>query len=230
MTCPQPPTQQAGRALYDRLALPRMQMELARRITDLTKSVDEVRGEYTHAEKLCDDLRRVIELQTQESIRVQTYESVQATKEVVKSQPTFELILLCLAGTLAFDFLDRVTGNNWTVVDSDWFKDAAEALLGTPAVWLGISLVFWASFTSCCCWWCVCRSRGPLSMHAAPLTMVTVFAPCDRIIRRYKRAMTGVLNFRVEMLTAIDLPKFGQFLAKKKLCTRPRGPGGPGSC
>ena len=45
MGIPPAPKVQAGKNLYDRLQLERMQMDLARRITDLTKTLREVKEE-----------------------------------------------------------------------------------------------------------------------------------------------------------------------------------------
>ena len=49
-----------------------------------------------------------------------------------------------LAGSLAFDILDRVTGE-WSVISSGaWLEAAAETMiLKTPTLWLLINLVFW---------------------------------------------------------------------------------------
>ncbi len=48
-----------------------------------------------------------------------------------------------LAGSLAFDILDRLTGE-WTTMASDWMRGFVEPMIkSTPAVWFLTSMFFW---------------------------------------------------------------------------------------
>ena len=48
------------------------------------------------------------------------------------------------AGILAFQILDRLTGNNWSVTTSSWFSSFYNsAIVGTPLLWFLISLFVW---------------------------------------------------------------------------------------
>ena len=55
---PDPPMTAAGRALYQRLALPKLQAEMARRVTDLTKYVKEAREEFTVLQRQAGEIQR----------------------------------------------------------------------------------------------------------------------------------------------------------------------------
>lgn len=58
--------------------------------------------------------------------------------------------MFLLAGMLAFDVLDRLTGS-WTVMDSQWMQDFANPMIKrSPLVWLLINLGFWALMTYIC--------------------------------------------------------------------------------
>ena len=49
-----------------------------------------------------------------------------------------------MAGSLAFDILDRLTGE-WSVInDGGWLEKTAESLIvNTPTLWFLINMVFW---------------------------------------------------------------------------------------
>ncbi len=53
MELPPAPTVAAGRALYERLATPRLQSEMARRITDIQKTVKEMNHEMEVLSRVC---------------------------------------------------------------------------------------------------------------------------------------------------------------------------------
>ena len=56
---------------------------------------------------------------------------------------TLEIMQVILAGSLAFDILDRVTGE-WTTMASDWMRGFVEPMIkSTPAVWFITSMFFW---------------------------------------------------------------------------------------
>ena len=49
-----------------------------------------------------------------------------------------------LAGSLAFSILDRLTGPNWTVMNTDWGKEyIIDMFLTKEFAWFGVSLGFW---------------------------------------------------------------------------------------
>ena len=51
--------------------------------------------------------------------------------------------MFILAGVLAFDVLQRLTGD-WTVMDSAWMQDFANPMiLKTPLIWFLINMAFW---------------------------------------------------------------------------------------
>ncbi|CAM9308429.1 unnamed protein product [Ectocarpus fasciculatus] len=60
-----------------------------------------------------------------------------------KSAKSLQILLVMFAGMLAFDVLDRLTGD-WTVTNSDWFQAFYVAVIqSTPILWFIISLLVW---------------------------------------------------------------------------------------
>ncbi|CAM9159563.1 unnamed protein product [Pylaiella littoralis] len=55
-----------------------------------------------------------------------------------------DILLVMFAGMLAFDVLDRLTGD-WSVTNSDWFQGFYAAVIqSTPILWFLVSLLLWA--------------------------------------------------------------------------------------
>ena len=50
---------------------------------------------------------------------------------------------LIIGGSLAFSVMDRLVGN-WNLLDASWGRDVFDAFIDPPALWLIISLLFFA--------------------------------------------------------------------------------------
>jgi len=139
---PEPP-EQAGRSLYERLEISGMRAQLLRRTNDLKKNIGgssrylEVLREQTHvvSEKKMFFLNEALELNTKKLIELD--ESSQKTSH------SMVILHFVFAGMLAFDILDRITGE-WTVVNTSWMQDLAQMIKEVTAMWFFVSLVAWA--------------------------------------------------------------------------------------
>ncbi|CAM9569802.1 unnamed protein product, partial [Phaeothamnion confervicola] len=80
-----------------------------------------------------------------------------------RTAKSLELLLVVLAGVLAFDILDRLTGD-WTVTNTTWFSGFAESVIqNTPALWFFVSMLLWAAVAAglwCLFCWLLYRDRG----------------------------------------------------------------------
>ena len=54
---------------------------------------------------------------------------------------------LIMAGTLAFDLLDRLTGG-WTVLDTEWGSGLFSVISAYPGVWFFVNMALWAAMGS----------------------------------------------------------------------------------
>lgn len=140
---PEPP-EQAGRALYERLEIAGMRSQLLRRATDLKKNIG-------GAHRYLDVLREMSSVVSEskmfalnESVDLNTKRlcSLQSANE--RTATSLQILQIVLAGSLAFQMLDRVTGQ-WTVTNFEWFQPFVDLVFRTPALWLFISLVMWGA-------------------------------------------------------------------------------------
>lgn len=140
---PEPP-EQAGRALYERLEIGGMKNQLMRRAIDLKKNIA---GNH----RFLDVLREMSSV-VSESKMFKLNESVDLnTKKLCALQDANErtsgaLVNLqnIFGGILAFDILDRLTGNNWSLATSSWFSGFYQSgIQDTPLLWFLISMFVW---------------------------------------------------------------------------------------
>ena len=142
---PEPP-EQAGRSLYERLEIGGMRSQLVRRALDLKKNI-------SGAHRFLDVLREMSSVVSEskmfhlnESVDLNTKRmcSLQTSNE--RAAASLQILQMIFAGVLAFQFLDRITGPAWTVVQASWFVSFWNSvILSTPALWFFVSLLMWAA-------------------------------------------------------------------------------------
>jgi hypothetical protein len=140
---PEPP-EQAGRSLYERLEIAGMRNQLVRRAMDLKKNIQ-------GAVRFLDVLREMSSVVENsrlyllnESVDLNTKRLCSLQDSNEKAAGSLFLILMVFAGILAFDILDRLTGNSWSVSTSAWFGTIYDSLIvGTPLLWFIISMFIW---------------------------------------------------------------------------------------
>eukprot|EP01029_Cantina_marsupialis_P017869 TRINITY_DN4028_c2_g1_i1.p1 TRINITY_DN4028_c2_g1~~TRINITY_DN4028_c2_g1_i1.p1 ORF type:complete len:886 (+),score=286.50 TRINITY_DN4028_c2_g1_i1:119-2776(+) len=141
---PEPP-EQTGRALYERLDIHNHRDQLARRVTDLQKNLDGARHELEVLREQSNIVAEKKTLHITESISVNTKNLCDLQEANARSSSSLQVMQVVLAGSLAFDLMDRFTGE-WTVVDTDWAKSIIDSLIrDIPLLWFFISLLFWAA-------------------------------------------------------------------------------------
>jgi WD repeat-containing protein 35 len=140
---PEPP-EQAGRSLYERLEIASMRNQLIRRAMDLKKNIA---GLHRYL-----DVLREMSSMVSESKIFHMNESVDTnTKRMCLLQDSNEraagsllLLQIIFGGLLAFNILDRLTGNNWTVANSSWFSSFYTSVVqDAPLLWFLVSLFVW---------------------------------------------------------------------------------------
>lgn len=140
---PEPP-EQAGRALYERLEIAGMRNQLVRRAMDLKKNI-------AGAHRFLDVLREMSSVVSEtknftmsESLDLNTKKMCSLQESNEKAAASLQILQVIFGGILAFNILDRITGNNWSVATSGWFSSFYQsAIVDTPFLWFLISLFAW---------------------------------------------------------------------------------------
>lgn len=159
---PSEPPEQAGRSLYERLAIPALKSDVALRINDLKKTVANAKYKIALVEKM---YRRVVEAnreRTQIGLMEQTKVLANIEKVNEQSRRAVEVTQIMLAGLLAFAVCDRLTGE-WSVLGmmtnleernednqlvgdttiGQWPIEMKNYLFDYPGVWFAINMGVW---------------------------------------------------------------------------------------
>jgi len=142
---PEPP-EQAGRSLYERLEIAGMRNQLVRRAVDLKKNIA---GSHRQLDVLREMSAMVSESRMftlNENVDLNTRKMCELQVNSEKAATSLNNLQFIFAGILAFDFLDRITGNSWSVLSESWMSSFSTSVLETPALWFLISLFVWAIF------------------------------------------------------------------------------------
>jgi WD repeat-containing protein 35 len=140
---PEPP-EQAGRALYERLEIAGMRNQLVRRSMDLKKNI-------AGAHRFLDVLREMSSVvseakmfQLNESLDSNTNRMCTLQDSNERAASSLQILTTIFGGILAFNILDRLTGNNWSVQNSSWFSSFyTSVIVDAPLLWFIISFLVW---------------------------------------------------------------------------------------
>mmetsp|Transcript_26207 Transcript_26207/g.32134 ORF Transcript_26207/g.32134 Transcript_26207/m.32134 type:complete len:845 (-) Transcript_26207:121-2655(-) len=143
MEIPPEPPEQAGRSLYNRLEISGMRNQLARRTNDIKKNI-------TGLQRYLEVLRERTNVASDNKGMLLTEALEQNTKRMCALQVTnsdvvhaLQILLVIFSGMIAFDSLDRITGD-WSVMGESWMIDIANNLIKENMfVWFIISMLMW---------------------------------------------------------------------------------------
>lgn len=132
---PAEPPEQAGRSLYERLQLGILSNQLKRRVKDLHKNMGGARHEMSVLNEMANIVSSEKDFQQNEAIRMHTRTLCELQEVNERAASTLLIMKMMLSGLLAFNILDRVTGD-WTVTDTDWIKSFVEVMIyNNPGLW-----------------------------------------------------------------------------------------------
>ena len=121
-----------------------MRNQLVRRAMDLKKNIA---GSHRLLEVLREMSASVSESKLfllNESVDLNTKRMCSLQESNERAAGSLVILQTIFAGILAFQILDRLTGNNWSVTTSAWFASFYNnAIVNTPLLWFLISLFFW---------------------------------------------------------------------------------------
>ena len=190
---PEPP-EQAGRSLYERLQIHERKRALRTRVDDLKKNMEGAWHEQGVLREMSamvtDDKVEVL----QQHIVTNTASLVRLHKHNERSMCALEIMQILFAGMLAFDFLDRITGD-WSVVNQEWLRSFVEPIMkNTPAGWFLFSMGFWVAFS-----------------------LIVVF-----LMKWMRYRGNGTIIIRLNMKRQINVKKLNRFLQERDLASERR--------
>ena len=132
---PSEPPEQAGRSLYERLQLGSLSAQLKRRVKDLEKNMLGARHELDVLNEMSAICSEEKIFKQHEAIRYHMRSLCELQTINERSATTLQLIQVILSGTLAFDILDRLTGD-WTLQGQAWALSYLNPLVfESPGLW-----------------------------------------------------------------------------------------------
>ena len=141
---PEPP-EQAGRSLYERLEIASMRNQLIRRAMDLKKNINGLHKFLDVLREMSAGVSETKLFALNESVDLNTKRMCLLQDSNERAAGSLQMLQAIFAGILAFDILDRITGNNWSVATSPWFSNFYNNVIqDIPAIWFAISLIVWA--------------------------------------------------------------------------------------
>lgn len=146
---PEPP-EQAGRSLYERLEIAGMRNQLVRRAMDLKKNIA---GQHRFLDVLREMSAVVSEAKMfalNESVDLNTKRMCLLQDSNERAAGSLQILQFIFGGILAFDILDRLTGNSWSMLESPWFASAWQQIKGTPLIWFIVSIFVWLVTVAIC--------------------------------------------------------------------------------
>jgi hypothetical protein len=169
------------------LAVNAKKKDFLRRVKDLEKNIAGLSHELGTLREMTDVISETQMFKLQEALQSNTKNLEQVFRANERASSSLEILQIILSGTLAFEFLDRLTGG-WSVVENtDWGKAYFEPMINTPLLWFMINLLLWA---------------------AIGYSLV-------RIMNYLGQAATGVLSLRMKVNCRISLEKLREYLATK---------------
>jgi len=116
---------------------------LRARVTDLRKNIEGIQHELDGLREMTDVISETTMFRLQESMQANTKSLANVFESSERSSSSLEILQIVLSGTLAFEILDRLTGE-WSVMDTEWGKEYIhDLLIEKPGVWFIINLSLW---------------------------------------------------------------------------------------
>lgn len=169
------------------LGLANRRSVLRNRIADLKKNCLGTASELEGLRSMTDVISEALMFRLQEAMQANTKNLEDVFRSNERASSSLEVMQVILSGTLAFELLDRLTGE-WSVTDQTWAQEyIVKPLMHKPGVWFMINLGMWAAI--------------------ALMLMFLMKHLTDRAV--------GVLSLRIRINRRIDVRALYAWLASK---------------
>lgn len=189
LVVPARPADPAGSKLHDLLRVGPGNDDLRRRVRDLRKNVEGSRHELDGLREMTDVISETQMFRLQEEMQANSKNLESVFRSNERASSSLEVLQVILSGTLAFEVLDRITGE-WSVVETWWGKKwIVDPIINKPFVWFGMNLLLWG---------------------------VIAFA-LIRFMRYLTSRSAGVLTVRFTANSKVDMKALELYLSQKHL-------------
>ena len=181
------PTDESGYKLYQVLKVKTMLDDLHIRVVDMQKVLLGARHEVNGLRAMTDTIAETQMFRLQEEIRGNSSDMLQQLKINERQSTSLDVMQVIFAGSLAFEILDRLTGE-WAVVHTNWARAyIVDPFMSKPLVWFIISMMVWFGVGT------------------------GVFT----LMRDLNDKTAGVITYRVKVNKSIDLNALDGYLSRK---------------
>lgn len=134
----------ASQELFDICRLEEATNRLNRRVVDLEKVIAACWNDLESLRQMNHVIGSRRKLQINESIEGTTKNLEDAFRAQARNSTTLEVTQVILSGTLAFDILDRFTGQYLSYTDIRWAVDKVQPyIVNVPAAWFMLNMAMW---------------------------------------------------------------------------------------
>ena len=185
------PADRTGQQIYIALKISETIADLKVRIQDMQKILESNRHEVEGLRQMTETVSETQMFKLQEEIRGSSSDILNQLKMAERQSTSLDVMQVIFAGSLAFEMLDRLTGE-WTVVHTSWARDyIVRPLMSKPMVWFLISLAMW---------------------------FVVGFGVLQ-LLRNLNDKTSGIITARVKINKPIDLTALDHYLSRKPIMT-----------
>lgn len=190
MALPEMPDAPAGAILYRLLSVESQLHDVVLRTKDLQKLVHGA----THELKNLQQMTEVINTKQLEdvfkNVEANTKYLVDASAANQRASASLEVMQVILAGSFAFDIVDRLSGGTLNITVPDWvYIILVDPIIRIPMLWFFVNMM-WLFLVSVC---------------------------LTKLMRYLGEKANGALTLRVKVNRKIDVPKLKLYLSTKKI-------------
>ena len=183
------PKDESGLRLYKILNLKVMLDDLVVRVEDMRKILVAAREEITGLRIMVDTVAETQSLRLQEDIRGNSGDMLMQLKSNSTQGTSLYTMQFIFAGLLAFELLDRITGE-WSVVHTEWARAyIVDPFMNKPLVWFILSIGVW----------------------------VGVAYAVYYLTREIDDKSAGAISYRIKVNKPLNLPALDEYLALKSI-------------
>eukprot|EP00217_Crustomastix_stigmatica_P003168 CAMPEP_0183819664 /NCGR_PEP_ID=MMETSP0803_2-20130417/64255_1 /TAXON_ID=195967 /ORGANISM="Crustomastix stigmata, Strain CCMP3273" /LENGTH=906 /DNA_ID=CAMNT_0026064553 /DNA_START=199 /DNA_END=2916 /DNA_ORIENTATION=- len=139
------PNDIASNQLAVNLKLKRTAIMLRRRAVDMEKTIIGCSNELEALREMSNTIGSTVLLRTREGLEANTKNLEDAFRAQARGAASLEVMQVVLAGSLAFDIVDRTLGQYLSIADRiGWVVNyLQEPLVETPLIWFAINMIVW---------------------------------------------------------------------------------------
>lgn len=181
------PSDDSGRMIYRLLRVKTLVHDLMIRVDDMQKILEGNRHEANGLREVTETLSESQMFRLQEEMCGNSSDMLLQLKQHERQSTSLSVLQYIFAGILAFEMLDRLTGD-WSVVHTSWARDyIVVPFMNRPMVWFLVSMAMWC------------------------LVAFGVY----KLVTNLNDQSAGLISFRIKINKLVDMDALNEYLAQK---------------